>query len=115
MTTTRGRCFSRTLSSSARLVVKLLSCHDGSVGSWTQTDRQNEPVGLKALAADVLHGKLLRGGSWLTLCGAGALGSHLADNLIRQGFGPLRVIDRTASRNTTSAHSFTAKPTWAAG
>jgi molybdopterin/thiamine biosynthesis adenylyltransferase len=30
----------------------------------------------------------------LTLCGAGALGSQLADNLVRQGFGPLRVIDR---------------------
>jgi len=30
----------------------------------------------------------------LTLCGAGALGSHLADNLARQGFGPLKVIDR---------------------
>jgi molybdopterin-synthase adenylyltransferase len=30
----------------------------------------------------------------VTLCGAGALGSHLADNLIRQGFGSLRVIDR---------------------
>src|SRR5262249_22991156 len=30
----------------------------------------------------------------LTLCGAGALGSHLADNLVRQGFGPPRVIDR---------------------
>jgi molybdopterin/thiamine biosynthesis adenylyltransferase len=30
----------------------------------------------------------------LTLCGAGALGSHLADNLVRQGFGTLRVIDR---------------------
>jgi molybdopterin/thiamine biosynthesis adenylyltransferase len=30
----------------------------------------------------------------VTLCGAGALGSHLADNLVRQGFGPLRVIDR---------------------
>jgi molybdopterin/thiamine biosynthesis adenylyltransferase len=30
----------------------------------------------------------------LTLCGAGALGSHLADNFVRQGFGPLRVIDR---------------------
>jgi molybdopterin/thiamine biosynthesis adenylyltransferase len=28
------------------------------------------------------------------LCGAGALGSHLADSLVRQGFGPLRVIDR---------------------
>jgi molybdopterin/thiamine biosynthesis adenylyltransferase len=30
----------------------------------------------------------------LTLCGAGALGSHLADNLARQGFRQLRVIDR---------------------
>ncbi|HZT83279.1 MAG TPA: ThiF family adenylyltransferase [Gemmataceae bacterium] len=30
----------------------------------------------------------------VTLCGAGALGSHLADNLVRQGFGPLKVIDR---------------------
>jgi molybdopterin/thiamine biosynthesis adenylyltransferase len=29
-----------------------------------------------------------------TLCGAGALGSHLADNLVRQGFGAPRVIDR---------------------
>jgi molybdopterin/thiamine biosynthesis adenylyltransferase len=30
----------------------------------------------------------------IMLCGAGALGSHLADNLTRQGFGLLRVIDR---------------------
>src|SRR5579884_4266191 len=30
----------------------------------------------------------------LTLCGVGALGSHLADNLVRQGFRTLRVIDR---------------------
>src|SRR4051812_6746685 len=30
----------------------------------------------------------------LTVCGAGALGSHLADNLARQGFGQMRVIDR---------------------
>lgn len=30
----------------------------------------------------------------VTLCGAGALGSHLADNLARQGFRRLRVIDR---------------------
>src|SRR5262245_53687220 len=29
-----------------------------------------------------------------TLCGAGALGSHLADNLARQGFARLKVIDR---------------------
>ena len=28
------------------------------------------------------------------LCGAGALGSHLADNLVRQGVANLRVIDR---------------------
>jgi molybdopterin/thiamine biosynthesis adenylyltransferase len=30
----------------------------------------------------------------LTVCGAGALGSHLADNLVRQGVQNLRVIDR---------------------
>src|SRR6516162_3402206 len=30
----------------------------------------------------------------LPICGAGALGSHLADNLARQGFRQLRVIDR---------------------
>lgn len=30
----------------------------------------------------------------VTLCGAGALGSHLADNLARQGFRQMRVIDR---------------------
>jgi molybdopterin/thiamine biosynthesis adenylyltransferase len=30
----------------------------------------------------------------MTLCGAGALGSHLADNLVRQGLATLRVIDR---------------------
>lgn len=30
----------------------------------------------------------------ITVCGAGALGSNLADNLARQGFGKLRVIDR---------------------
>lgn len=30
----------------------------------------------------------------LTVCGAGALGSHLADNLVRQGVRLLRVIDR---------------------
>src|SRR5438034_5962398 len=29
----------------------------------------------------------------VVLCGAGALGSNLADNLIRQGFSKLRVID----------------------
>src|SRR5262245_24489068 len=30
----------------------------------------------------------------LTICGAGALGSHLADNLARQGIRQFRVIDR---------------------
>ena len=30
----------------------------------------------------------------VTLCGAGALGSHLADNLARQGFRQWKVIDR---------------------
>lgn len=30
----------------------------------------------------------------VALCGAGALGSHLADNLVRQGVAALRVIDR---------------------
>lgn len=30
----------------------------------------------------------------VTICGAGALGSHLADSLARQGFKQLRVIDR---------------------
>jgi molybdopterin/thiamine biosynthesis adenylyltransferase len=34
------------------------------------------------------------GAARLTLCGAGALGSHLADNLVRQGVRSLRVIDR---------------------
>lgn len=34
------------------------------------------------------------GGLRITLCGAGALGSHLADNLVRQGITRLRVIDK---------------------
>src|SRR5262249_13808156 len=46
--------------------------------------------------------QLYRGGDALaklaglrvTLCGAGALGSHLADNLVRQGIRELRVIDK---------------------
>lgn len=48
------------------------------------------------------HESLYRGGDsfaklsdvHLTICGAGALGSLLADNLARQGFRQLRVIDR---------------------
>lgn len=34
------------------------------------------------------------GSQKLTICGVGALGSNLADNLARQGFRQLRVIDR---------------------
>jgi molybdopterin/thiamine biosynthesis adenylyltransferase len=48
------------------------------------------------------HEAIYRGGEQIsrlakqqvTICGAGALGSHLADNLARQGFRQLRVIDR---------------------
>jgi molybdopterin/thiamine biosynthesis adenylyltransferase len=48
------------------------------------------------------HEQLYRGvdvaaklaGVRITLCGAGALGSNLADSLARQGFARLRVIDR---------------------
>src|SRR5262249_1866607 len=58
--------------------------------------------GLMRMAGKLHHEELYRGADCLaglakvrvTLCGAGALGSHLADNLVRQGFGPLRVIDR---------------------
>src|SRR5215472_12193767 len=54
------------------------------------------------MASKFHHEQIYRGGDALarlaatrvTLCGAGALGSHLADNLVRQGFGPLCVIDR---------------------
>ena len=53
------------------------------------------------MAGPFHHEQLYRGGDQLrlisqlqiTLCGAGALGSNLADNLARQGFGQLRVID----------------------
>jgi adenylyltransferase/sulfurtransferase len=40
----------------------------------------------------------------LTLCGAGALGSHLADNLVRQGVRRLRVVDddRVAEHNVST-------------
>ncbi len=54
------------------------------------------------MASKFHHEELYRGadnvarlaGLRLTLCGAGALGSHLADNLARQGFAVLKVIDR---------------------
>ena len=48
------------------------------------------------------HEQIYRGGDLMArlsalrvvVCGAGALGSHLADNLVRQGVASLRVIDR---------------------
>jgi molybdopterin/thiamine biosynthesis adenylyltransferase len=54
------------------------------------------------MAGKFHHEQLYRGADTLarlaaariTLCGAGALGSHLADNLVRQGVGSLKVIDR---------------------
>jgi molybdopterin/thiamine biosynthesis adenylyltransferase len=54
------------------------------------------------MANKFLHEEIYRGADALaklaaplvTICGAGALGSHLADNLARQGFARLRVIDR---------------------
>jgi molybdopterin/thiamine biosynthesis adenylyltransferase len=54
------------------------------------------------MASKFHHEALYRGGDSLVklasrqliLCGAGALGSQLADNLARQGFGHLKVIDR---------------------
>ena len=55
------------------------------------------------MASKYVHEELYRGGADrlarlrdlpVALCGAGALGSHLADNLARQGFAALRVIDR---------------------
>src|ERR1041384_8203666 len=55
-----------------------------------------------AMSRKFLHEQIYRGDEALaklappnvTICGAGALGSHLADNLARQGFRHLRVIDR---------------------
>lgn len=53
------------------------------------------------MADKFLHESIYRGepfarlaGQRLTICGAGALGSQLGDNLARQGFSQLRVIDR---------------------
>jgi molybdopterin/thiamine biosynthesis adenylyltransferase len=54
------------------------------------------------MASKFLHEEIYRGAEsvaklaepQVTICGAGALGSHLADNLARQGFRKLRVIDR---------------------
>jgi molybdopterin/thiamine biosynthesis adenylyltransferase len=54
------------------------------------------------MASKFHHEQLYRGADGLarlaalrlTLCGAGALGSHLADNLVRQGVAALKVIDR---------------------
>jgi molybdopterin/thiamine biosynthesis adenylyltransferase len=54
------------------------------------------------MAGKFLHEEIYRGAEAIaklsepqvTICGAGALGSNLADNLARQGFTQLRVIDR---------------------
>ena len=54
------------------------------------------------MASKFHHEALYRGadslaklaGWQITVCGAGALGSHFADNLARQGFSQLKVIDR---------------------
>jgi molybdopterin/thiamine biosynthesis adenylyltransferase len=59
-------------------------------------------VEARVMAGKFLHEEIYRGGDALaklrvpqvTICGAGAIGSHLADNLARQGFARLRVIDR---------------------
>ena len=54
------------------------------------------------MAGKYLHEELYRGGAErlarlrdlrVVLCGAGALGSNLADNLARQGFASLRAVD----------------------
>lgn len=50
----------------------------------------------------LLHEQIYRGAERIgelarplvTVCGAGAIGSHLCDNLVRQGFRRLRVVDR---------------------
>jgi molybdopterin/thiamine biosynthesis adenylyltransferase len=54
------------------------------------------------MAGKFLHEEIYRGAESLaklavpqvTICGAGAIGSHLAENLARQGFRKLRIIDR---------------------
>lgn len=53
------------------------------------------------MAGKLIHEELYRGGGLdklrdlpVVLCGAGAVGSILADNLARQGFARLRVVDR---------------------
>lgn len=67
----------------------------------------------KAMTLDsLLHERLFRGqealdrlgGVAVTICGAGALGSLLADSLARQGFKRLRVIDfdRVEARNVST-------------
>ena len=54
------------------------------------------------MTSKFLHEEIYRGAEsvaklaepLVTICGAGALGSHLVDNLARQGFRKIRVIDR---------------------
>jgi molybdopterin/thiamine biosynthesis adenylyltransferase len=64
------------------------------------------------MAGPLHHEQLYRGPGVLatlsslgiTICGVGAVGSNLADNLVRQGAGKLRVIDhdRVESRNIST-------------
>jgi molybdopterin/thiamine biosynthesis adenylyltransferase len=57
---------------------------------------------MATMATKFLHEEIYRGAGALeklraprvTICGAGAIGSHLADNLARQGLLRMRVIDR---------------------
>jgi molybdopterin/thiamine biosynthesis adenylyltransferase len=57
---------------------------------------------VRAMPRKFLHEEIYRGSESVaklaaprvTICGAGAIGSHLADNLARQGFRKLRIIDR---------------------
>src|SRR5205823_956518 len=74
------------------------------VWSWRSWRSLHEVWSLESrpMAGKFHHEALYRGGESLaklaalplTLCGAGALGSHLAENLVRQGFQQIRVIDR---------------------
>jgi tRNA A37 threonylcarbamoyladenosine dehydratase len=40
----------------------------------------------------------------ITICGAGALGANLAENLARAGFGKLKVIDRVRKASRRESH-----------
>ena len=78
------------------------------MGTGSESSRCLSPLfypiilSVQTMASTFHHEALYRGAAALgklaevrvTLCGAGGLGSHLADNLARQGFQHLRVIDR---------------------